>query len=102
MLLNLLSGKALTHHTREVIVYRPKGYNFPASRGRSGFNFREGGKLIYFGIGCADGSEQFFGDWVIEGVNRIKINLNSDRVRPFVLNIIFCDNDMLKMQRYTE
>ena len=49
-----------------VMVYRPANYSFPPSRGRMGFEFREGGKLVYYGIARADGSEQFSGSWVIE------------------------------------
>jgi hypothetical protein len=85
-----------------VMVYRREGYNFPPSRGRIGFDFREGGELVYFGIGRADGSEQFSGSWAIEASNRVRINVNSDRIRPFVLHVVACDDQALKVRWYTE
>jgi hypothetical protein len=81
-----------------IMVYRPKGYNFPPSRGRIRFDFREGGELVYFGIGRADGYEQLSGSWVIEEENRVRINVNSDRIRPFVLHVISCDDQALKVK----
>ena len=53
--------------TQDVTVYRPASYDFPPSRGRMGFEFRKDGKLIYYGIARADGSDQIPGSWVIEG-----------------------------------
>jgi len=81
-----------------VMVYRPANYNFPPSRGRRGFDFREGGELVYFGIGRADGSEQFSGSWVIEGSNRVRIKVNSQRIQPFVLQVVSCDDQALKVR----
>lgn len=88
--------------TQGVMVYRRKGYGFPPSRGRTGFELREGGKLTYFAIGRADGSEQFSGSWAIEGSNRIRISVNSDRIHPFLLYVVVCDNKTLKVKQTTE
>jgi hypothetical protein len=85
-----------------VTVYRPRGYSFPPSRGRRGFDFREGGKLVYFGIARADGSEEFSGSWVIEDSNRVRINVHSDRIPSFVLDVVSCDGQALKVRRHTE
>jgi hypothetical protein len=43
--------------TQYVRVYRPAEYDFPLSRGRTDFEFREGGELIYYEIARADGTE---------------------------------------------
>lgn len=88
--------------TQGVMVYRREGYSFPPSRGRIGFDVREGGKLIYSGIGPADGSEQFSGSWTIGAPNEISITVGSDRIRPFVLHVVACDAQALKVRRPTE
>ncbi len=82
-----------------VMVYRPSNYNFPPSRGRRGFDFREGGELVFFGIGRADGSEQFSGNWVIEGPNRVRIKVNSERIQPFVLQVVSCNDQALEVKQ---
>jgi hypothetical protein len=84
------------------MVYRPKSYSFPPSRGRRGFDFREAGELVYIGIGRADGSEEFSGSWVVEGSNQVRINVNSDRIRSFVLHVVSCDDKALKVRQSTE
>jgi hypothetical protein len=82
-----------------VVVYRPANYNFPPSRGRIGFDFREGGELVYYGIARADGSEESSGSWVIEGPNRVRIKVDSERVQPFVLQVVSCYDQALKVRR---
>jgi hypothetical protein len=85
--------------THDVRVYRPTGYAFPPARGRRGFEFREGGKLIYYGIARADGSEQSSGRWTIEGTNRVQIDVDNERIQPFILEIVSCDDETLKVKR---
>ena len=85
--------------TADVRVYRPADYRFPRSRGRTGFEFRAGGELVYYGIGRADGPEQFPGRWVIEAPDRIRVVVESDRIRPFVLEVVSCDAGALKVRR---
>jgi hypothetical protein len=85
--------------TKDVAVYRPVDYNFPPSRGRVGFEFMEDGNLIYYGIGYADGSNQSSGHWVAEGQNRIRINVENERMQPFELEVVSCDEEALKVRR---
>jgi hypothetical protein len=85
--------------TQGVMVYRPANYNFPPSRGRRGFDFREGGELVFFGIGRADGSEQFSGNWVIEEPNRVRVKVNSERIQPFVLQVVSCNDQALEVKQ---
>ena len=84
--------------TAGVKVYRPADYNFPPSRGRAGFDFQEGGELIYYGIAATDGSEETFGTWTIEEPNRVKISVSNGRIQPFVLQVIACDEEILKVK----
>ena len=82
-----------------MMVYRPASYNFPPSRGRRGLDFREGGELVYYGIGRADGSEQFSGSWVLEEPNRVRITVNSAQIQPFVWQVVSCNDQALKVRR---
>lgn len=84
--------------TQEVAVYRPVDYNFPPSRGRIGFEFMEDGELVYYGIGYADGSEQSSGRWVAEGQNWVRINVENERIQPFELEVVSCDEEALKVR----
>ena len=85
--------------TNEIIVYRPVNYNFPPSRGRIGFEFMEDGGMNYHAIAYADGSEQSFGHWDTQGQNRIRINVENERIQSFDLEIVSCDEETLKVKR---
>jgi hypothetical protein len=82
-----------------VMVYRPANYSFPPSRGRMGFEFREGGELVYYGIGRADGAEQSSGSWVIEEPNRVRIKVDSERIQTFILQVVSCNDQSLTVRR---
>ena len=85
--------------TQDIRVYRPAGYDFPPARGRRGLEFREGGELIYYGIARADGSEQFSGRWTIEERDLVRINVDNERIRPFILKVVSCNDDTLEVRR---
>ena len=85
--------------TQDMRVYRPAGYNFPPSRGRMGFEFREGGELVYYGIARADGSELSSGRWTIEGSNQVRIDVDNERMQPLVMEVVSCDDETLKVKR---
>jgi len=96
-----IRGRWIHSHEEDVEgvkVYCPAHYNFPSSRGRTGYDFGEGGKLVYFGIGAADGSESFSGSWHIEAPNQVRINVNSDRIQPIVLHVLSCDDQVLRIK----
>jgi hypothetical protein len=85
--------------TAEVRVYRPVSYNFPPSRGRRGVEFRAGGELIYYGIASTDGTLEMVGRWTLEEPNRIRINVENDRIAPFTMEIISCDGEVLRVRQ---
>ena len=85
--------------TADVQVYRPVSYNFPPSRGRRGFEFRAGGELIYYRIAPADGTLEAIGRWTLEGPNRVKIEVEDDRIAPLTLEIVSCDDEALKVKK---
>lgn len=82
-----------------VMVYRSANFNFPPARGRIGVDFRKGGELVYYGIARADGSEQSSGSWVIEGTDRVRIKVDSERIQPFVWQVVSCNDQALKVRR---
>lgn len=82
-----------------VSVYRPVSYNFPPSRGRDGYEFREGGKLVYYGIAATDGTDLLSGSWTIEGPNLVRIQIDNPRYKPYVLQVVSCDNQALKVKK---
>jgi hypothetical protein len=83
----------------DVQVYRPSDYEFPPSRGRRGFEFREGGEFIYYGIAPADGHLESVGRWHAEGPGRVRIELEDGRTNSYTLDIVSCDNETLKVRR---
>ena len=85
--------------TQDVRVYRPASYDFPPSRGRMGYQFREDGELIYYGIARTDGTEQSSGRWTIEETSRVRIDVDNERIQPSVLDVVSCDDEMLKVRR---
>jgi hypothetical protein len=52
--------------TENEMVFRPADYDFPLSRGRSGFELKPDHKLIELNIAAADGSEEASGSWKLE------------------------------------
>jgi hypothetical protein len=85
--------------TADVQVYRPVSYNFPPSRGRRGFEFRAGGELVYYRIAPADGTLEALGRWTLEGPNRVRIDVEDDRIAPVTLEIVSCDDETLKVRQ---
>jgi hypothetical protein len=85
--------------TADVKVYRPMSYNFPPSRGRRGFEFRAGGELVYYGIAPADGTLAAVGRWTLEGPNRLRIEVEDNRIAPFTMEIVSCDEETLKVRQ---
>jgi hypothetical protein len=82
-----------------VTVYRPADYAFPPSRGRTGFEFREGGELVYGGIARADGSTLSSGHWIVTEPNRISIEIDNERTTPIVLDVVDCSKEALRVKR---
>jgi hypothetical protein len=83
----------------DVAVYRPIDYDFPPARGREGFEFREGGEFIEYRIGRADGSRRVTGRWRVEGQNRVHISLDSRGATSYTLEILHCDEELLKVRK---
>jgi hypothetical protein len=92
-------------HSREedegaLQAYRPKGFKFPPSRGRAGFEINKDGEFIDHPIAPADGNETVPGKWESLGEGKIKVTFPKDSIRtPFTLEIVSCDGKVLRVKR---
>ncbi|WP_425613596.1 hypothetical protein NA78x_003431 [Anatilimnocola sp. NA78] len=92
-------------HSREedtdaVQAYRPKGFKFPPSRGRSGFEIAKDGVFIDHPIAPADGNETVSGKWESAEEGKVKVTFPKDAKRkPFTLEIVSCDGKVMRVKR---
>ena len=90
-------------HSREedietVRVYRLSNYEFPPSRGRDGFEFRENGEFIQYGIGPTDRMQRILGTWTAEGENQIRVSFKAEQQEPYTMQVVSCDESLLKIR----
>jgi hypothetical protein len=83
----------------DVLVYRPAENPFPREEGRDGFEIQAGGEFYYLAVGRGDGTEVSNGRWTIEAPDRVRIDVDNKRVKPFWLEVISCDAETLKVKR---
>lgn len=84
--------------TQEMRIYRPSNYPFPPSRGREGFEMKENGEFISYGPGPTDRAQKRLGTWKLESGNRIVVTFEDPRWKPYTMEIIFCDREILKVR----
>lgn len=81
-----------------VEFYRPDGYNFPPSRGRTGFEFLPNGDFFYYYPGPTDAPMVANGTWKQMGDSRIIVKLpdpNNNLVRLYFIDFVFTTNNIL-------
>ncbi len=81
--------------------YRPKGFEFPRSRGRSGFEFKKDGTFIMFYPGPTDAIESKQGTWSAKGGDEVAITLNNpnpNQNKTFTMTINSLTEDVLKIK----
>ncbi len=83
----------------DVAVYRPRDYDFPLARGRRGLEFKKDGGFIEYRIGPTDAPLGVPGRWRSEGPNQVRIIFTDHRKSPYVLEIVYCDGELLKVRR---
>jgi hypothetical protein len=92
----------LRHHEiekDEVRIYRPNSYKFPLSRGREGFEIKTTGEFISYDISPACGIEQVQGRWEVVEHNKIRVTFSDQSKKNHLLNIISCEDDILKIRK---
>jgi hypothetical protein len=85
--------------TNDASVYRPSNFKFPPSRGREGFEVRKSGEFIQYAIGRDDRSKKDIGHFKVVESNRLYISFDEVQLKPFTLQILTCDDDVLRVER---
>ncbi|WP_240337005.1 hypothetical protein [Rufibacter psychrotolerans] len=85
----------------DVRTYRPNTFDFPPSRGRTGFLLQEDGRFTRYGIAPADGLEEQPGKWEASGKDQLRVTFDNPKHKPEVLEIISVSPEKLKIRRKT-
>lgn len=80
-------------------VYRPDTYNFPSSRGRTGFRLEKNSIAVQFNIAPTDGIVESKGTWELENGRIIRIFLSNSRYLNSNLEIVSLKDDVLKVRQ---
>lgn len=100
--LGLLTRTWLHAHEEDqgdVRVYRPNTYNFPPSRGRTGFAFEQNGLFTQYDIAPTDGMQGRKGQWAVKDEHTLRITLDDKQEPDYELEIVSLDEKMLKVRR---
>ena len=85
--------------TEKVKVYRPSDYQFPPSRGRDGFEIKEDGEFIQYGIGATDKTQEITGTWKAEEDNKIRISFGERGQESYTMQVVSCYESVFKVRR---
>ncbi|WP_375418733.1 hypothetical protein [uncultured Hymenobacter sp.] len=83
----------------DTLVYRPNTYNFPPSRGRTGFAIGPGGRFTQYDIAPTDGLQGQAGTWTQRAGNRLRIQLSSENATAYELEIVRLEGKKLYLRR---
>ncbi len=85
----------------DILTYRPNSYEFPPSRGRTGFDLEEGGVIKEYNIAPTDGLEERIGQWEYKNDKQVLVTLkgNGQPDERYLLEIISLEDDVLKLRK---
>lgn len=83
----------------DIITYRPNTYDFPPSRGRTGFSFNEDNGFVQYELAPADGLEERVGKWKMSGRDEIHVIFEDGSHQNFVLEIVTLEPNLLRVRR---
>lgn len=91
-------------HSREEdtdteMVFRPEGYNFPRSRGRTGFTLKPDGALAEIGIAPTDAQQTTAGRWELEDGIKLVFYQDSESESTKVMQVVHADKDRLVVKK---
>ena len=96
-----LLGRWLHSHEEdsdEVMVFRPADFEFPPSRGRSGFGLAPGGELVDVSIAAQDGTRESRGSWKLVG-KRLELYAPAGATPERAFEIERVEEDRLLLRR---
>ncbi|SFG85655.1 hypothetical protein [Pontibacter chinhatensis] len=100
-----LAGKVWLHSFEEdeegLWVYRPNTYDFPPSRGRTGFSAEAGGVFKRYEIAPADGLQEETGEWTHLKKNLVEVRMAEGSNPPleYRIEIVSISDSLLKVKR---
>ncbi|AKD03334.1 hypothetical protein POKO110462_16905 [Pontibacter korlensis] len=100
-----MAGKVWLHSFEEdedgLWVYRPNTYDFPPSRGRTGFSLEPGGVFKRYEVAPTDGLKEEEGQWEQLEKDLVQIRMAQGSTPPVEYNmqIVQLDEDLLKVRR---
>jgi hypothetical protein len=83
----------------DVKTYRPNTYNFPPSRGRTGFALEKNGTFRLYAIAPTDGLEEHIGHWEMLNDKELRITFKDQESEDFNLELIAVTEEMIKARR---
>jgi hypothetical protein len=83
----------------EVLTYRPNTYDFPPSRGRTGFTFNDDNTFIQYEIAPTDGLEERLGKWRMATRDQVRVSFEEGSHQDFLLEIITLEPNLLRVRR---
>ncbi|MFD1187543.1 hypothetical protein [Pontibacter rugosus] len=103
-----LVGKTWLHSFEEdedgIWVYRPNSFDFPPSRGRTGFSLEPGGVIKRYEIAPTDGLQEEEGSWeqLEKDLVLVRMAEGSNPPLEYRIKIISSSDDLLKVKRIEE
>lgn len=87
----------------DTVVFRPNTFDFPPSRGRTGFTLESGGVIKRYEIAPTDGLEEQVGEWEQIDKQRVQIRMQPESSPPqnYEVEILLLEDDVLKIKRHT-
>ena len=83
-------------------VYRPNSFDFPPSRGRTGFTIEPGGKFVQYTIAPTDGLVNIIGLWTMKDKNTLSLSFADGKQQPYDIEIVSLEPEMLKLKMIFE
>lgn len=85
----------------DILTYRPNDYDFPPSRGRTGFLLEENGVIKEYNIAPTDGLEEKIGHWEFTSDKQVLVTF-SEHDQPeerYIIEIISLKDNVLKLRK---
>ncbi|WP_187261676.1 hypothetical protein [Pontibacter beigongshangensis] len=85
----------------DTLVYRPNTFDFPPSRGRTGFAIEDNGVFKEYLIAPTDGLEEHVGQWTHGGNKELHIRFREEKpaLQDYSLEIVSIRDKVLKVKK---